>query len=73
MRHRVVSKKANEARGRTHKTSIDWTIIAIRVVSRWLKRPWVLIGDGGFACVHLAHACIKKRVALISRYSSGTF
>lgn len=61
------SKKANEARGRIHKTSIDWTIIAIRVVSRWLKRPWVLIGDGGFACVHLAHACIKQHVTLVSR------
>lgn len=61
------SKKSNEACGRTHKTSIDWTIIAIRVISRWLKRSWVLIGYGGFACVRLAHACIKQRVTLVSR------
>lgn len=61
------SKKCNEARGRRHKTSIDWTIIAVRVISRWLKRSFVLIGDGGFACVRLGHACKKQNVVLISR------
>jgi hypothetical protein len=61
------SKKSNEARGRMHKTSIDWTIIAVRVISRWLKRAWVLIGDGGFACVRLGHACLKQHVTLVSR------
>lgn len=61
------SKKYNESRGRKHKTSIDWTIIAVRVIARWLKRPWVLIGDGGFACVRLAHACIRQDVTLVSR------
>ncbi|MBX3709958.1 MAG: transposase [Gammaproteobacteria bacterium] len=30
------SKKANIAAGKEQKTSIDWTIIAIRVISRWL-------------------------------------
>jgi hypothetical protein len=61
------SKKANEARGRAHKTSIDWTMIAVRAISRWLKRSWVLIGDGGFACIHLGHACLKQQVTLVSR------
>jgi hypothetical protein len=61
------SKKSNEARGRKHKTSIDWTVIALRTISRWLKRSWVLIGDGGFACVRLGHACLKQQVTLISR------
>jgi hypothetical protein len=61
------SKKSNEIRGRKHKTSIDWTIIAVRAIARWLKRPWVLIGDGGFACIRLAHACIKRNVTLVSR------
>ena len=28
------SKKSNEARGRAHKTSIDWTMIAVRAISR---------------------------------------
>jgi len=61
------SKKCDEARGRKHKTSIDWTIIAIRIISRWLKRSFILIGDGGFSCIRLGHACKKKNVALISR------
>jgi hypothetical protein len=41
--------------------------MAVRAIARWLKRPWALIGDGGFACIRLAHACIKQNVALVSR------
>jgi hypothetical protein len=61
------SKKANKAAGKEHKTSIDWTIIAIRVISRWLKRAFILIDDGGFACIKLGHACIKNNITLVSR------
>jgi hypothetical protein len=61
------SKKCNQVRGRRHKTSIDWTIIAMRVISRWLKRGYTLIGDGGFACIRLGHACKKQNVTLVSR------
>ena len=32
------SKKSDDAAGKTHKTSIDWTIQMMRCVSRWLKR-----------------------------------
>lgn len=61
------SKKANKVKNREHKTSIDWTIIAIRIIVRWLKRAFILIGDGGFACIRLGHSCIKNNVALVSR------
>lgn len=61
------SKKANKAKNREHKTSVDWTIIAIRVIARWLKRSFILIGDGGFACIRLGHVCIKHNITLISR------
>lgn len=63
----VPSKKYNEKKNRIHKTSIDWTIIAVRVISRWLKRPWILIGDGAFACIRLGLICDKQNVTLISR------
>lgn len=63
----VSSKKYDDARGRKHKTSIDWTIVAVRVISRWLRRPFILIGDGGFACIRLGHACRKRKVTLVSR------
>jgi DDE superfamily endonuclease len=61
------SKKANKAAGKAHKTSIDWTIVAICVIARWLRRAFILIGDGGFACIRLGHACTKNKVTLVSR------
>ncbi len=63
------SKKANEEENRRHKTTIDWTIQMIKQVSRWLAdRSIILIGDGSFACIRLAHTCIRfGKVTLISR------
>ncbi len=63
------SKKANEEENRRHKTTIDWTIQMIKQVSRWLaNRSIILIGDGSFACIRLAHTCIQLgKVTLISR------
>ncbi len=62
------SERANTAAKRRHKTTVDWTIQAVNVVSRWLgPRRWTLIGDGGYACVRLAHACVARGVTLISR------
>ncbi len=61
------SKKANKSVNRPHKTSIDWTILAIRIIARWLKRTFILIGDGGFACIRLGHTCIKHNITLVSR------
>ena len=39
----------------------------VKLVSRWLKRPWILIGDGAYACMKLAQNCAKHKVTLISR------
>ncbi len=64
------SQWANEAAGRRHKTTIDWTIQMAKVVAHWLEqRRWVLIGDGGFACVRLALWCVETAapVTLVSR------
>jgi len=61
------SREANAARNRYHKTSIDWAMVIVRVISRWLKRPWALIGDGGFACARLGWACLKQGAILVSR------
>ncbi len=65
----VPSKRANAAAGRRHKTSIDWTRQMVKVVSRWLQRPWVLIGDGGYGCIRLAWVCVRSKVpvTLVSR------
>lgn len=61
------SKKSNEKAGRRHKTSIDWTRQMMVLVSRWLKCPWILLGDGAYACMDLAWSCVKQSVTLISR------
>ncbi len=50
-----------------HKTSIDCAIIMMKKISRWLKRSWILVGDGGFACMKLALECIDNDVTLLSR------
>ena len=62
------SKKSDEAAGTRHKTSIDWTILMVRCVSRWLNRAaWILVGDGAYACMALAKACVKSGAILVSR------
>lgn len=62
------SKKSDEAAYKRHKTSIDWTIQMVRCVSRWLNRaPWILVGDGAYACMELAKTCVKSGATLISR------
>lgn len=61
------SKKSNEAEGRRHKTSLDWTRQMVCLVSRWIKRQWVLLGDGAYACMDLALTCVALNVVLISR------
>ena len=63
------SKRANEQAGRRHKTVIDWTQQMVSWVSRQVRRSWILIGDGGYACVRLALSCQKSSspVTLISR------
>jgi hypothetical protein len=61
------SKESNEKAGRQHKTSLAWTRQMVKLVSRWLKRPWILLGDGAYACMDLTLTCIQRQVTLISR------
>lgn len=62
------SQLANKEANKRHKTNIDWSIQMMKQVSRWVTdRCIILIGDGGFSCIRLAHECIKAGVTLISR------
>jgi DDE superfamily endonuclease len=59
---------ADKGGRRRHKTSIDWVRQMMQQVRRWLPgRRLVLAVDGGFAAVSLALACVKHRVAMVSR------
>jgi len=62
------SKSASMEANKRHKTGIDWSIQMIKQVRRWLTdRCIIMIGDGSFSCIRLAHECIKAGVTLISR------
>jgi len=62
------SERANTKAKRRHKTTVDWTVQAVKVIARWLGgRRWTLLGDGAYACVRLAHAGVARGVTLISR------
>jgi len=60
--------QADEKAGRRHKTTAGWTVQAVKQVSRWLEAaPFIVVGDGAYACVALAHACLAHHVTLVSR------
>ena len=62
------SKQADSEAGRRHRTTVEWTIVMVRLVARWLdRRPWILIGDGRYACIHLGWECLVNQATLISR------
>lgn len=54
------SKKHDEQKRLKHKTSIDRTIQLVYVISRLLKCSWILLDDGGFACIKLGDACLNS-------------
>jgi hypothetical protein len=61
------SRAANERANKPHRTTLDWAWRMARLVSRWLDRPWVLIGDGAYACVRFAQGCQRQEVTLVAR------
>lgn len=62
------SAKADEKAGRRHKTTVDWAMQAVKLVSRWLNfAGFILVGDGAYASVALAHTCLAQAATLVSR------
>ena len=64
------SKSSNEAAGKRHKTTVDWTRQMIMFIRRQLPyRTIILVGDGAYAAVSLALCCsgLCPSVALVSR------
>ena len=62
------SKKANEEAGKRHKTSIDWTIQALKQLRRWEPtRRLILLVDGGFASFDLLEECCRLHITMICR------
>lgn len=62
------SEKADQADGKRHKTSVDWTMQVVRLLRRWVPtRDMFLVADGAFAAISLCATCIKHQVRFISR------
>jgi hypothetical protein len=62
------SEKSSKKQGKPHKTTLDWSIQMVMQLVRWAPGiPFILVGDGGFACAKLAWTCLKYNMALVSR------
>ncbi len=62
------SKKANAARKKQHKTTVDWARQMCFQLRRWLPNmAIILIADGGFANAGLAWTALKLNISFISR------
>jgi hypothetical protein len=62
------SGKSTKKQGKRHKTTLDWSIQMVMQLVRWAPAiPFILVGDGGFACAKLAWTCLKNNIALVSR------
>lgn len=62
------SEKCMKQQGKRHKTTLDWSVQMVKQVVRWAPQvPFILVGDGGFAAAKLAWACLKHKIALVSR------
>ena len=49
------SKKFLKAQEKRHKTTLDWSVQMVMQLVRWFPNvPFILVGDGGFACAKLA-------------------
>ena len=64
----VPSEKSTKQQGKRHKTTLNWSVQMAMQLVRWAPNiPFILVGDGGFACAKLAWTCFKHNIALISR------
>jgi DDE superfamily endonuclease len=52
---------------RAYKSSLDWAIQMVTVVSRWLKRHWVCVSDGSYGNAKFGWACRCHGVSWVSR------
>ena len=61
------SERANRLAKTRPKTTLDWPCQVVKGVSRWRRRPGVLLGDGAVAGWRLAWTWVQPQVGWISR------
>lgn len=63
----MVPSEATPRGKRAYRSSLDWAMVMVRVVSRWLNRYWVCVGDGGYGNAKFGWTCRRHGVALVAR------
>jgi DDE superfamily endonuclease len=66
----LLSEKSCQRLGKRHRTLTEWTALLLAHIARWVpQRAIVLVGDGSYAAVPLAEAClaVSQPVRLVSR------
>ena len=62
------SEKSTKKQRKRNKTTLVWSFKMVMHLVRWAPTiPFILVGDGGFACAKLAWICFKDNIALVSR------
>jgi hypothetical protein len=62
------SEPANRQAKKRPKPPVEWTCQVVKVVSRWLRRPGQLLGEGALACRRLGWTGVQQQGVLISRW-----
>ena len=57
----IAPSEATPRGKRAYRSSLDWAICMVQVVSRWLKRHWVCVGDGGYGNAKFGWAVPSSR------------
>jgi hypothetical protein len=63
----VPSEASVNGSPRAYKSSLDWAAQMVTVVSRWLKRHWICVADGGYGNAKFGWACRRHGVSLVAR------
>jgi hypothetical protein len=63
----IVPSEATPRGKRAYRTSVDWAMVMVQVVNRWLQRFWVCVGDGGYGSAKFGWGCRRQGVGLVAR------
>ena len=63
----VPSESTPRVGNRASKSSLDWAVQMVTVVSRWLKRHWICVADGSYGNAKFGWACRRHGVSLVAR------
>ena len=67
-----LSEKVAKKENKKHRTLVESTSLVIGILSHWLKRPFIFLGDGSYACISLIKTAKEKSITIITRPKVNT-